>query len=410
MMGPVITEHSERARQVSEAVEELYAWLGRNGLAGYDPYDILGMRGFRRITSDRSPTLVRRALLSARHRAPKITRRLFDVRPTVNAKGVGLLLAAYLRLEPHGIHSTGERADECARWLADNPSTGYPGMCWGYPFDWYTRILIPASTPSAVVTSTCAQALLDHAQAREDERSRDSAREAARFLVEGLNRSTNESGDICLSYTPLDEFQVHNASLIAAEYLLRAGRHFGVDEWIDLALSCMRFTLSDQLDDGSFEYWAPPQRERTQIDNYHTGFVLRALYAFARDGHEAAARGLDAGWEYYRDTMLTAKGRPRNAPGTDTPLDIHSCAEAVLCPSVLSNRYPEALDLAWAAALWTIGSMRNPDGTFIHGIWDGHRRRMPYLRWGQAWMLRGLSELLSIGDPRVISDRRHDES
>jgi hypothetical protein len=387
------TRLQEGPPEVLEALDLLLVWLDANGLAGYDPYDILGSPGFARITADSSPRLVRRVLLSARHRYPRATRRLFGVKPAVNAKGVGLLLSSHLRLESLG-YETHTDADECARWLAANPSPGYPGAAWGYPFDWYTREFIPAFTPSAVVTATCGQALLDHAEFRDDETSREAARGAAQFLAEGLNRSTDEEGDICLSYTPLDHFQVHNASLMAAEYLLRAARAFSVPEWYELAASCMRFTVADQLEDGSFEYWAPAQRISTQIDNYHTGFVLRSLYAFADAGFENAGRALDACWTHYRDTMLSPDGRPRNEPGADTPLDIHSCAESVLCPAVLSARFPEALDRAEAAARWTITNMRNADGTFIHGVWGHHRRTMTYLRWGQAWMLRAFAELL----------------
>ena len=390
-----------RSPEAVDAIGVLLGWLERNGLTGYDPYDIMGSARFVRLTDPSAPAIVRRVLLSARHRYPRATRRLFGVPPTVNAKGVGLLLSAYLRLESLG-YETRDRADACAEWLAANPSPGYPGAAWGYPFDWHTRIFIPAFTPSAVVTATCGQALLDHAEARSDEASFDSARGAARFLAEGLNRSTNEASDVCLSYTPLDDFQVHNASLMAAEYLLRAAQAFAVPEWHELAASCMRFTVADQLDDGSFEYWAPAQRTSTQIDNYHTGFVLRSLDVFARHGFDTATRALDACWAHYRDTMLSAEGRPRNEPGAESPLDIHSCAESVLCPSVLSARYPEALGLAEAAARWTIANMRNRDGTFIHGIWGGHRRTMPYLRWGQAWMLRAFTELL-LAEERMLA-------
>lgn len=394
MNGATRSAVSGHAPEVLDALSALLAWLEGNGLAGYDPYDILGASSFRRLTSESSPALVRRVLLSARHRYPRVTRRLFGVRPAVNAKGVGLLLASYVRLASEQTRGMRQRADECANWLAGNQSSGYPGACWGYPFDWYTRIYIPAFTPSAVVTATCGQALLDHAEEFASDPSYETARGAATFLAQGLNRSANAGGDICLSYTPLDDFQVHNASLMAAEYLLRASEAFSEPEWEDLALSCMRFTLADQLGDGSFEYWAPGQRQSSQIDNYHTGFVLRSLDAFARRGNDAAKQGLEAAWHHYRNTMLSPEGRPRNEPGTDTSLDIHSCAESILCPAVLSSRFSEAFELSRNAALWTIRNMRNPDGTFIHGIWGSHRRTMPYLRWSQAWMLRALAELL----------------
>ncbi|MDH4140616.1 MAG: hypothetical protein OEV43_08605 [Coriobacteriia bacterium] len=384
---------------VRSALEDLTAWVDRNGPAGFDPYDVLGKARFYRLTHDdrgrMRRTATARALMSARHRWPVPTRRVFGVRPAVNAKGVGLMLSARLRMERLGMPGSLETARELAAWLALNPSrAGFPGASWGYPFHWHTRIFVPADTPSAVVTATCGQGLLDFAERTDDERAVQTARGAAVFLAEGLNRTELGDGRVCLSYTPLDDFQVHNANLMAAEYLLRAGRFFGEPTWQELATACMRFTVSFQAQDGSFEYWAPDQQAASQIDNYHTGFVLRSLFAFAEANRSQAAGALDSGWAFYAREFLSSGGKPRNDVGRDDRLDIHSCAESVLCPAVLSIRYPDAFALSRAAADWTVANMRNPDGSFVHGVWGERTRTMPYLRWGQAWMMRALSELL----------------
>jgi len=49
----------------------------------------------------------------------------------------------------------------CLDWLMKSPTKGYSGFCWGYPFDWQSRVFIPKGTPSGVVTSTAAHAFLD---------------------------------------------------------------------------------------------------------------------------------------------------------------------------------------------------------------------------------------------------------
>lgn len=383
---------------VASALDRLSAWFDANGLAGWDPYDILGDERYRALTVDASGKdrtgFVPRAVRSARHRWPIATRRVLGMKPQVNAKGVGLVLSARLRQHDLGIPGSLERAREAASWLVDHPSAGFPGISWGYPFDWYTRITVPTGTPSAVVTSTIAQALLDHAEKTGDERALDAARGAAVFLSEGLNRTELDDGTFCFSYTPLDDFQVHNASLMAAEYLLRAARAFEVPEWEDLAARAMRFTVNEQFDDGSWEYWAEPQRTVSQIDNYHTGYVLRSLFAFEAAGYAEAGTALERGWDYY-ERVLLGHGRPNQAPDRPRALDIHSCAESVLCPALFADRFEGALERSREAAEWTIENMRNADGTFIHGEWNGHRRTAPYLRWAEAWMLRALTELLA---------------
>jgi hypothetical protein len=303
---------------------------------------------------------------------------------------VGLLLAAATRVGD----ASGLDADAMAAWLAAEAGDDYPGLSWGYPFDWHSRIFIPRGTPSVVVTSTCGQALLDHGERTGDPASLEAGREAARFVAEGLNVTEFEDGTACLSYTPLDTFQVHNASLMGAELLIRAARTFAEPAWEDLAARCLAFTVGQQRDDGSFEYWGDDQIERHHVDNYHTGFVLRSLHAFASAGVPGAAGALDAGWEYYRDRLL-GEGRPRDLVTRDVPLNIHSCAESVLCPAVLAGRFPEALGRARAAAEWTVDTLQNPDGSFAWGIFGDGIRRVPFLRWGQAWMFRALTELLA---------------
>ncbi len=394
------TSRDDRIERVCLANRRLADWIATNGSAGYDPYDLLGHPLFVQLAGVprkglRPTPLLARALSSAANRWPVPTRRLLGVSPTINAKGVGLLIAAWHRVGDLGDARGPEMSSELAAWLVNNPSRGYPGTSWGYPFDWQSRVFIPRGTPSAVVTSTCAQSLLDHALRTGDRHSLRAAREAAIFLSEGLNRYEAPDGSVCLSYTPVDDFRVHNASLMAGEYLLRAGREFEREDWSDLAVRVLRYTLADQGEDGSFEYWGPGQRHGSHIDNYHTGFVLRSLHAYAKGGVEGASEALERGWRYYRDHFFGENSRPLDLAGRAYPLNVHSCAESVLCPALLSDTFPEAVESAIDAAYWTAEHMSNSDGSFAYILRADSIDRTAYLRWGQAWMFRAFTELMS---------------
>lgn len=387
---------------VLRSLEELVEWLDHNGIAGWDPYDALGhplLRACSRRAQVGGPGLRYWELALAKaNQHPMLTRRLLGIRPQINAKAVGLLLSGWLRALPLGFSGTNDQAHLLAGWLADHAIRDYPGASWGYPFDWQSRVFIPKGTPSSVVTATCGQALLDYADRTGDKNARHLAHDAALFISEGLGRYEAPNGGICFSYTPLDSFQVHNASLMAAEYLLRAGSSAERDDWIILATRALQFTTSEQQDDGSFEYWANSQMNGSQIDHYHTGFVLRSLLAFSQFGNPTAAEALDRGWRFYRDQLFATDGRPLNRPNKHFPLDIHSCAEAILCPATLSQRYgAEAIALSESAARWTAAHMQNLDGSFAYRLNGDHLDRTPYLRWGQAWMFRALTELLGPG-------------
>jgi hypothetical protein len=88
------------------------------------------------------------------------------------------------------------------------------------------------------------------------------------------------------------------------------------------------------------------------------------------------------------------KGRiPRLTEAERYPVDIHSCAEAILCLGQLSRRYKDALPRAQAVADWTLRNMRDPTGYFYYRRYRWLTIKVPYMRWGQAWMLVGLARL-----------------
>jgi hypothetical protein len=388
-----VLEVSEQARS---ALRDLDSWFDSTGFAGWDPYDIRGNRRFSDITSIKPPatkrTMAGTALEAAGRLWPHTIRSLFGVKPHVNSKGMGLYVAAQVRLAEAGSDSAMERASKAVDWLVANTAEEYPGSSWGYPFPWYSRVEIPAGTPSSTATVTVADALLDYAEATADEHVLEVARGAATFILGGLHLEEFGDGSVCFSYTPFDRFHVYNSSLLCAEYLNRAARLFDEPEWDELALRALRYVAAEQCPDGSFEYWGEDQRRASAIDNYHTGFVLRSLFALEQGGLSEATEPLESGWEFYRTHLFDGE-RPLQAPGITEVLNIHSCAESVLCPAVLSRRFPGALDVSAGAASWTIDNMRNADGTFIYGLRKGWREKMVYWRWSQAWMLRSLSEL-----------------
>jgi hypothetical protein len=60
----------------------------------------------------------------------------------------------------------------------------------------------------------------------------------------------------------------------------------------------------------------------------------------------------------------------------------------------LSELEPEHLDFAKIIAVWTIKYMQGRLGEFYYQNWNLFTNKIPYMRWGQAWMLLALSTLL----------------
>lgn len=383
-----------------EATLGLDGWIARNGWAGWDPYDIRGTPAMLRL--ERSPSniarLVRGGLYQLERRAPLMARKLTGVKPQVNAKGMGLFASSYLRLWK----LTGDgrflgRAEECLSWLKQNPAKGYPGISWGYPFDWQSRIFIPRGTPSAVVTVHAADAFWDDYVLRQRPESFRVCEQAAQFLAEGLNHDDVGQGATCLSYTPLDQMHVHNANLFSAEFLIRIGRATNRREWVDLGLAAARYALKEQREDGSIDYYGRDQagKLRGYNDHYHVGFEIRCLDAIGSlTGDEAFTRAADHYYSYYVTHYLASNGHPKLTPAASYPVNIHACAEALLVNAQMSTRRSEGKALLERVTEWTLEHMRTEEGWFGWLLLGPPRRtrlvEIPMLRWGQAWMLRGL--------------------
>jgi hypothetical protein len=378
--------------QIEAAYLDLDRWIDNNGWAGYDPFDIRGQDWYVRLLGreDVLSHYVRSAVGMAESRLPQLgLRKALNVKPAINAKAIGLLATAYLaRYWETKDQNSLQKAQRALSWLNQNRSASSTGIAWGYPFHWNSRIFIPRGTPSGVVTGVVGDAFLDNYEITGDPDSLEVASGISRFILEELNRPVDQPATLCFSYTPLDDFKVLNASLYSAAFLARLGSILENEEMLAIARRAAAYVVSEQNPDGSFYYWGsePP----THIDHFHTGFVLRHLDTVMKC---CSADFIDAplqkGYEFYK-TRLFENGIPKNTPDSLYPIDIHSCAEALICLSRFETRYG-GHELIQSVFDFCTGRMRHPDGYYVadirRSVLGERRTEIPYMRWGQAWML-----------------------
>jgi rhamnogalacturonyl hydrolase YesR len=394
-----------QARGLWKSISSLSQWLDQNGFGGYDPYDIKGTPLFLRLqqeSSSRRPVLkgVRRLLFALETFFPKIMRRIFGVKKQTNAKAMGLFAKGYLNLyQATGEKIFQEKAISCLQWLMEHPSPGYDGLCWGYPFDWQSKVFIPRGTPSAVVSSAVGDGFWKAYRLFDDPKYLDACQQICRFFINHLNVDEIDNDSLCFSYTPLDDFHVHNANLFVAEFLLRVGKQVNNDDYMRLGLNAANYALSEQNDDGSIFYWGRIQDHYSprHLDHYHSGFEVRSLYSIWKiTGEDKFYRAFKKYYDFYLSNFFENKTIPKLTPEYKYPINIHSCAEAILCNSILVNEFPECEEYLKNVLIWTIENMQDKQGWFYYMIRNFNgiewKAKIPYIRWGQAWMLRGLSE------------------
>lgn len=382
-----------------EWIVQLHTWIARNGLTGYDPFDV---KAHPYIRCSQSYSLARKATTLGCDLFPVLTRRGLGIPPSLNPKALALTAMGHLRLFQitddachldNGLHTLQQ--------LKEIALTDYAGPCWGYPFPVYGKgVDCPANTPVAVVCAIAGSAFLMAYEITQDEGYLDQACGIVAFFLEDLPRVAPSGDEWCFAYTPKDLRRVHNANLLAIEHIWRTATFVGRKEWIDETRPALLFTLKGQHANGAWPYgaWCPGEPFEgglmTLIDHHHSGFVLRSLYAI----YQVEPTGLllellHKGYSFYR-TLIRQNGMPISAHAA-YPVDIHACAEGVLCNSVLSECMPGAFNHAAAVLRWTHVHLRRwPDGAPWYRKYPFFTSRIVFPRWGVAWMYRALAEYL----------------
>jgi hypothetical protein len=387
---------------ISEAIERLSGWIEGNGWSGWDPYDIKAHRRVIRLaekaTRSKVHTYLRELVYELFYRFPVSSRKLFSIQPAVNPKAMGLFSSAYLSLyRSSGNQNYLDKSKECLNWLLENPSPSENGLGWGYPFDWQSTMLIPAHTPNGIATTAAGDAFWQHYLLQKDQIYLDHCLKVAEFLY-SLPFDRLDDNKLCYSYTPLFINHVHNLNLFVAEFLIKTGMEIKKEEWIEAGNHAVNYTISDQHEEGSFDYNGPPEKPQNFIDHYHTGFVLRMLHSIWKlTGRVDVFHALEKCLQHYLSNFFLEDRIPKLLPHRIYRIDIHSCSEAIYCLSELSVQFPKCNDLAMNVLSWTIKKLQDKSGYFYYGFLKSrftgrvYKSRIPYIRWSQAWMLKALA-------------------
>jgi hypothetical protein len=338
------------------------------------------------------------AVYRLEHRFPVAARRLFLMPRLIYPKAMGLFAESYAILA--ALDDRPEYmalARQCAQWLLDNGAPGYRGLGWGLPIDYEDRGLLRRGTPCGIVGAVCGQAFWRLYKMTGEAQYLDACRRVCDGFVYDLNVDRLGDDRVCFSYTPLDHYHIHNANLWVAAFLVRIGLHLNDKAFVELGRQAGNYSRKAQLEDGSLPYLAVEQDANIRCDNLHSGFEIRAMHELWKmTGEEEYRKAVERYLAYYVDHFCAGNEGPWLGPNPPRVTDVHGCAEVFLLHTTLKEDFPEAAARLEGAMAWTLDHMQSPRGYFYYR-WlyddDGGGRvvDLPCIRWGQAWMLRGLT-------------------
>lgn len=375
-----------------DAALALLNYCRANDWAGYDPYDAVNSRLFETFSflNSRLPRLV---LTQALKRSPFNFRRALLVPKTRNPKGLGLFLAAAIRLDRIGLLDESSLVGTLADLLKNARSGNSPYWCWGYSFAWQTRtIVVPRGNPNLVCTTFAADALLDAYEHCREPEYLDIAVSAAEYIVNDLFWTEGKT-IASLSYPmALERSRVHNANFLGAALLCRVSRLTGEKKFLEPALKVARYSAGCQHSDGSWPYGE--RANQAWIDNFHTGFNLSALRALGNsletDEFEPHIR---RGLSFYLDHFFREDGAPKYFHDRTYPIDSHCVSQSIITLLQLKDLAPGSAELAQSVFRWAVSNLRDKAGYFYYRKLPFCTIRTSYMRWVQAWMLLALATL-----------------
>jgi predicted glycosyltransferase len=369
-------------------VASLFAWAKEHDFAGHDPHDLLNAPLLGRV---RSP-LGRLIAVQLGRRSAIDLRTLLHVPKSENPKALALFLSGLLQGKDA---VTPDWLPEAAQFGERLISIMQQSGGWGYPFPWQSRThFVPRDTPNIVTTAFAGNALIALHSISElsglapgiHSQCKIAIESACDYILRDIPRVESSDG-LAFGYSKDSSQIVFNASLLGAEFLLNAGSLLGREEYRDIARNAARFVMKHQRDDGSWQYGL--ERSQTWTDSFHTGFLIVSLKTIAdKLGDSEIAASAQRGFDYYRNTFIEPDYAVKYYHDRRYPIDAHALGQAMVTLCAFGER-----NTAERVAAWAGEHMRSPQGYFYYQRHRLFTNRIAYMRWSNAWMFRGLSEV-----------------
>ncbi len=386
---------------IKNNINLLLKYIKKNNYKGYDPYDLKGLYWYINLENNS----LRTELDNLNNKYPEELREIFKIKPKINNKALALFALSYLNLyETTNDKKYFKKAIKLAKQLLNKANKNYSGLCWGYPFDWKSgNYIFKENTPSIVVTTTIAKVFIKLYKITKKEKYLNSCKSIVKFITKDLNQ-TNIKNTICFSYTPHDNYQIHNANLMGAGFLSEMGIILKNKELLQLARKSTYFSINQQNNDGSLYYYGNNSSKIApqHLDIYHSGFEIRSLINLYKNLKNKKIKISFLKYLNFFTTQYILENKiPKLAPKIKNYpvdiVDIHGLAEVLLTLNASIKYYPRNKQLLKNIYKWGIENMQRKDGAFKYR-WIRNNNtvsaiNISYMRWGQAWMLFALTDL-----------------
>jgi len=372
------------------STNKLQQFIEDEDYTGYDPYDALTSPIFKLpiLKSQKQIRFLSQQLIK---RFPINLRPVLFIKKDVNPVTLGLCIQGYANR--YSIYNDQEdliKINQLVDRLILLKSTGFHGNCWGYNFPWEARYAsMKAFAPTVVATGIITHSLYEAYRITKNENAKKLIIDSLPFILHDLNKTIDDDGTFCFSYSPTDHEQVINASMKGLRLISEVYSFTQDNSLIEIADKGIRWVLKQQQNNGSWFY--SRRSNGNWIDNYHTAYVLDCLDSCKSIYNpEEINSALKKGYEFYQSNFFEISGQPKFYLDKPFPVDCTAGGQSLLTLSHFKD-----YDLAQKVATYMIDEMQSKQGGFYFRKHQNYLTKTSYMRWSNAWMFAGLWKLIS---------------
>ncbi len=380
--------------EIEKTIEAVYQWSRDENYQGYNKHDGLNSPILKALFGwQKWPRMV---AIQGVMRFPINLRSLLLTPKVYNPKGLALFAQGLMTLyQTTGKEKYLDEATDLLNTLKGITSQGnWHGIAWGYGYPWQDLgFFAPTTTPNAVVTSFVCEAFLDAYRLTNDDQYLEIVDKAINFFLNDLTELKNTTSELCLGYMPVPmTMRVMDVSILIGSVISQYAVLKNNKELKLIAKRLVNYVINQQTDYHAWYYTDPPQDSHITHDNYHTGFILDALWRYIKATEDNTwIPNYQKGLAYYAKNHFSTNGAPRWMHDTEYPHDIHGAAQGILTFSRHQKEYP---GLAKNILNWTFNNMYHPSGRFYYQQHKFYTIRFTLLRWCNAWMCKAMSNYL----------------
>jgi len=385
-----------RYNLVLDSLSLLENWVSSENYKGWDPYDGINNNWFPKISFfEPYPQIL---LIQFNKYSPINLRRLERIRKELDTKGLALFIQAYsLMYRKTGNEIFKIKALNLFKFLMDHSLRDTWGNhCWSshkYPFVGIDKNTLSPHFPDIIGTANALKAISLLYGLCQKKELREIILDSYLFF-KSMYDYKDDLGYFL--YTPYSRGKiVPNASAEALEALILS---LDICYDSDIIKICEETALSLQelqMQDGSWVYAIYPTGKIYQQLDFHQGYLIDGLLksrSLNLSSDSDIEYCISKATEFYKN-MFTSDGRCYYRYPKFLPTDIHNQAQGIITFCKLYDAYGNSADLEFAQkiVMWTIKNMQDDNGYFYHQKGLLFTNKIPYMRWGQGWMLLALA-------------------